>query len=57
MSKALAFTIVQEENGLLHIKKILQSEQSDVKKAAVFLLKNLARNHELHLPIGNFCLL
>uniref|UniRef100_A0A3Q0SMK0 Plakophilin 2 n=1 Tax=Amphilophus citrinellus TaxID=61819 RepID=A0A3Q0SMK0_AMPCI len=53
ISKALAFTIVLEENGLLQIKKMLKSEQSDLEKAAVFLIKNLSRNHELHLPIAN----
>ncbi|XP_030576298.1 plakophilin-2 [Archocentrus centrarchus] len=53
ISKALAFTIVLEEYGLLQIKKMLKSEQSGLEKAAVFLIKNLSRNHELHLPIAN----
>ncbi|XP_067346374.1 plakophilin-2 isoform X1 [Channa argus] len=53
MSEAIAFTIVKRENGLQHIKKILQEGERDVKRAAISLLKNLSLYQELHPDIVN----
>lgn len=54
VSEAIAFTIVRRENGLQHVKKVLQEGESDVKRAAAFLIKNLSRYPDLHPDIGNF---
>ncbi|MBN3303693.1 plakophilin-2 [Amia ocellicauda] len=48
---AIAHTIVQKENGLQHIKKMIQAD-GDVKKATVSLLRNLSRYSELHKEMG-----
>lgn len=53
MTEAIAFTIVQRENGLHHIKNILEEGESDVKRTAVSLIRNLARYPELHPAIAN----
>lgn len=51
VSEAIAFTIVQRENGLQHVKKMLEEGESDVKRTAVSLIKNLSRYQELHPDI------
>ncbi|XP_034719175.1 plakophilin-2 isoform X1 [Etheostoma cragini] len=48
VSEAIAFTIVQRENGLQHVKKMLEEGESDVKRTTVSLIKNLSRYQELH---------
>ncbi|XP_008281155.1 plakophilin-2 [Stegastes partitus] len=53
MTEAIAFTIVQRENGLQHIKKILEEGESDVKRTAISLIRNLSRYQELHPAIVN----
>ncbi|GAA6228207.1 plakophilin-2 isoform X1 [Lates japonicus] len=53
VSEAIAFTIVQRENGLQHVKKMLQEGESDVKRTAVSLIRNLSRYQELHPDIVN----
>lgn len=52
MSEAITFTIVQRENGLQHVKKMLEEGESDVKRTAVSLIRNLSRYQELHPNIG-----
>ncbi|KAG7496128.1 plakophilin-2 [Solea senegalensis] len=51
VSEAIAFTIVQRENGLQHIRKILREGESDVKRTTISLIKNLSRHEELHPDI------
>nr|XP_020455084.1 plakophilin-2 isoform X2 [Monopterus albus] len=51
MSEVIAFTIVQRENGLQHVRKLLQEGASDVKRTVLFLIKNLSRYQELHPEI------
>ncbi|KAM3588118.1 uncharacterized protein V6R79_021657 [Siganus canaliculatus] len=51
MSEAITFTIVRRENGLQHVKKMLQEGESDVKRTAVSLIRNLSRYQELHPDI------
>ncbi|KAM9846024.1 plakophilin-2 [Aulostomus maculatus] len=51
VTEAIAFTIVQRENGLQHVKKMLQEGESDVRRTAVALIKNLSRYRELHPDI------
>ncbi|XP_056133441.1 plakophilin-2 [Lampris incognitus] len=51
MTEAIAHTIVQRENGLQQVRKMLQEEKRDVKRMAVSLLKNLSRHRELHPEI------
>uniref|UniRef100_A0A3Q1FRQ1 Plakophilin 2 n=2 Tax=Acanthochromis polyacanthus TaxID=80966 RepID=A0A3Q1FRQ1_9TELE len=53
MTEAIAFTIVQRENGLQHIKKVLEEGESDVKRTAISLIRNLSRYQELHPAIVN----
>lgn len=53
MTEAIAFTIVQRENGLHHLKNILEEGESDVKRTAISLIRNLARYPELHPAIAN----
>ncbi|XP_068163157.1 plakophilin-2 [Antennarius striatus] len=48
MVDAITFTIVQRENGLQHIKKMLEEGESDVKRTAISLVRNLSRYRELH---------
>ncbi|KAM9334481.1 plakophilin-2 [Symphorus nematophorus] len=49
--EAITFSIVQRENGLQHIKKMLDEGESAVKKMAVSLIRNLSRYQELHPEI------
>ncbi|XP_035002759.1 plakophilin-2 [Hippoglossus stenolepis] len=51
VSEAIAFTVVQRENGLHHVKNMLQEKESDVKRTTVSLIKNLSHHHELHPDI------
>ncbi|XP_059181778.1 plakophilin-2 [Centropristis striata] len=51
VTEAIAFTIVQRENGLQHIKKMLEEGESNVKRTAVSLIRNLSRYQELHPDI------
>ncbi|KAI3366778.1 hypothetical protein L3Q82_009438, partial [Scortum barcoo] len=51
MTEAIAFTIVQRENGLQHVKKMLVEGESDVKRTAISLIKNLSHCQELHPEI------
>ncbi|XP_042367292.1 plakophilin-2 isoform X2 [Plectropomus leopardus] len=51
VTEAIAFTIVQRENGLQHVKKMFEEGESDVKRMAVSLIKNLSRYPELHPEI------
>ncbi|KAI5100229.1 plakophilin-2 [Silurus meridionalis] len=53
VSQAMAHTIIQREGGLQQVKKVLQNGEDDVKRAAVYLLKNLSRYKELHSDIIN----
>lgn len=53
MSEAISFTIVQRENGLQHVKKMILEGESDVKRTAICLIRNLSRYWELHPNIGN----
>ncbi|XP_031169469.1 plakophilin-2 isoform X1 [Sander lucioperca] len=51
VSEAIAFTIVQRENGLQHVKKMLEEGESNVKRTAISLIKNLSRYQKLHPDI------
>ncbi|XP_034019407.1 LOW QUALITY PROTEIN: plakophilin-2 [Thalassophryne amazonica] len=51
VTEAIAHTIVQRENGLHHIRKMLQEGERDVKITAVSLIKNLSRYRTLHPDI------
>nr|XP_057934261.1 plakophilin-2 isoform X2 [Doryrhamphus excisus] len=51
MTEAIAHTIVQKENGLLHVRKVLQEGERDVRRTAVSLIKNLSRFSQLHPDI------
>ncbi|XP_029902244.1 plakophilin-2 [Myripristis murdjan] len=51
VTEAIAHTIVQRENGLQQVRKMLQEGESDVKRTAVSLVKNLSRYRELHADI------
>ncbi|XP_051818096.1 plakophilin-2 [Antechinus flavipes] len=44
MPSAVAQTVVQKENGLQHIRKMLHVSDLSVKKTAISLLRNLSRN-------------
>lgn len=52
MSQAIAFTIVRRENGLQHIKKMLEEGESNVKQTAVALIRNVCRYRDLQPVIG-----
>ncbi|XP_041832883.1 plakophilin-2 isoform X2 [Melanotaenia boesemani] len=56
MSEAIAVTIVQRENGLQHVKKVLEEGDSQMKRTAISLIKNLSRYQELHPTIVNHVL-
>lgn len=43
MTEAVAFTVVQREGGLQHLKKVLEEGTSQVKRSAVFLIRNVSR--------------
>ncbi|XP_074481371.1 plakophilin-2 [Sebastes fasciatus] len=51
VTEAIAFTIVQRENGLQHVKKMLEEGESNVKRMAISLIRNLSRYQELHPDI------
>ncbi|XP_070785224.1 plakophilin-2 [Enoplosus armatus] len=51
VTEAITFTIAQRENGLQHIRKMLEEGESDVKRMAISLIKNLSRYQELHPDI------
>ncbi|XP_041819980.1 plakophilin-2 [Chelmon rostratus] len=51
MNEAITFTIVQRENGLQQVKKMLEEGESDVKRTAISLIRNLSRYQELHPAI------
>lgn len=51
VTEALCFTIVQRENGLQHIKRTLEEGDSEVRRTAVSLIRNLSRHKELHPEI------
>ncbi|KAK5896151.1 hypothetical protein CgunFtcFv8_009781 [Champsocephalus gunnari] len=50
-SESIAFTIVQRENGLQHVKRMLEEGEHDVKRTALSVVKNLSRYQELHPEI------
>ncbi|KAG2460057.1 PKP2 protein, partial [Polypterus senegalus] len=52
ISYAIAETIVQKENGLQHIRRMLHSSEPGVQKAAASLLRNMSRYYELHKELG-----
>lgn len=52
ISEAIAITIVQRENGLQHVRKMLEAGESEVKRTAICLIRNLSHYQELHLNIG-----
>ncbi|XP_068587460.1 plakophilin-2 isoform X2 [Cebidichthys violaceus] len=51
VTEAIAFTIVQRENGLQHVRKMLEEGESNVKRMAISLVKNLSRYQDLHPDI------
>uniref|UniRef100_A0A3B4B5V7 Uncharacterized protein n=1 Tax=Periophthalmus magnuspinnatus TaxID=409849 RepID=A0A3B4B5V7_9GOBI len=51
VTEAICFTIVQRENGLQHIKRPLEEGDSEVRRTAVSLIRNLSRHRELHPEI------
>lgn len=51
MNEAITFTIVQRENGLQHVKKMLEEGESNVKRTAIALIRNLSRYQDLHPDI------
>ncbi|KAK5849323.1 hypothetical protein PBY51_008973 [Eleginops maclovinus] len=50
-SESIAFTIVQREKGLQHVKKMIEEGETEVKRTALSLVKNLSRYQELHPEI------
>uniref|UniRef100_A0A4W6CMG2 Plakophilin 2 n=1 Tax=Lates calcarifer TaxID=8187 RepID=A0A4W6CMG2_LATCA len=44
---------IQRENGLQHVKKMLQEGESAVRRTAISLIRNLSRYQELHPDIVN----
>ncbi|XP_058414502.1 plakophilin-2 [Diceros bicornis minor] len=52
MPTSVAQTVVQKENGLQHIRKMLHVGDPSVKKTAVSLLRNLSRNLSLQNEIA-----
>lgn len=52
LSQAITFTIVRRENGLQHIKKMLEEGESNVKRTAVALIRNVCRYQDLQPVIG-----
>ncbi|XP_068442920.1 plakophilin-2 [Clinocottus analis] len=51
VTEAITFTIVQRENGLQHVRKMLEEGESNVKRTAISLIKNISRYQELHPDI------
>lgn len=52
LSEALAFSVVQRENGLQQVRKMLEDGEGNVKRTAVALVRNICRFQELHPLIG-----
>ncbi|KAJ1164740.1 hypothetical protein NDU88_005174 [Pleurodeles waltl] len=52
MPFAVAQMVVQKENGLQHIKKILHSSNPSVRRTTVSMLRNLSRNISLQNEIA-----
>lgn len=52
LSEALAFSVVQRENGLQQVRKMLEDGEGSVKRTAAALVKNMCRFPELHPVIG-----
>lgn len=52
LSQAITFAVVRRENGLQHIKKLLEEGESNVKRAAVALIRNVCRYPDLQPIIG-----
>ncbi|KAK6482701.1 plakophilin-2-like [Huso huso] len=53
ISFSIAQTIVQRENGLQHIRRMLHLSEPGVKKTASSLLRNMSRYPELHKQMAN----
>ncbi|KAK1167120.1 plakophilin-2-like [Acipenser oxyrinchus oxyrinchus] len=53
ISFSIAQTIVQGENGLQHIRRMLHLGEPGVKKTASSLLRNMSRYPELHKQMAN----
>ncbi|XP_041113301.1 plakophilin-2-like [Polyodon spathula] len=53
ISFSIAQTIVQRENGLQHIRRMLHLNEPGVKKTASSLLRNMSRYPELHKEMAN----
>ncbi|KAJ3612642.1 hypothetical protein NHX12_020909 [Muraenolepis orangiensis] len=51
VTEAICYTVVQRENGLQPIRKMLQEGDRSVKRTAASLLRNLSRYKELHADI------
>ncbi|KAM8907787.1 plakophilin-2 isoform 1-T1 [Spinachia spinachia] len=51
VTEAIAFTIVQRENGLQHVRKMFEEGDSNVKRTCISLIRNLSRYQELHPDI------
>ncbi|XP_030070122.1 plakophilin-2 isoform X2 [Microcaecilia unicolor] len=54
MSFAVAQTIVQKENGLQHIRSMMNSSNPGVRKTAVSLLRNLSHNSSVHKDLVKY---
>lgn len=52
LSEAVAFSVVQRENGLQQVRKMLEDGEGNVKRTAVALVRNICRYQELHPFIG-----
>lgn len=52
LSEAITFTVVQRENGLQHVRKMLEDEEGGVKSTALALIINVCRYQQLHPIIG-----
>ncbi|XP_026866744.2 plakophilin-2 [Electrophorus electricus] len=51
VSQAMAHIIVTREGGLQQVKKVLHEGEEGVRRASVYLVKNLSRNKDLHPDI------
>ncbi|XP_077565803.1 plakophilin-2 [Stigmatopora nigra] len=51
VTEAIAYVVVRKENGLQHVRKMLREGEPDVKRTAVWLVKNLSRFSQLHSDI------
>lgn len=52
LSQAITFSVARRENGLQHIKNLLEEGESNVKGAAVALIRNVGRYQDLQPLIG-----